>query len=165
MTRELFTDVDMNHPWVSQYRLPVLPRYESMSRYSGYILSVVVPDKNDGSNELFNIGTPTDEDAAILGSYLNYRIERLGYRAGYLERMREKPLDFDSSINTVSIIKRQDGSWAYHKVTWEHPPKPFFNDPYVPKTVMELLDYIEKEIGGEGINANWAAWKQSHNLG
>lgn len=164
MPRELFTDVDMKHPWVTEHRLPVLPRYESISNYSGYILSVVVPDKDDGSNELFNIGTPSDQDAAVLASYLEFLIERLGYRSSYRNRMLERPLDYDDSINTISVIKRKDGSWAYQRVTWEHPPKPFFNASYVPKTVLELLDYIEQDYATKEPREEWVTWKQSHNL-
>lgn len=161
MARELFSDVDMNHPWVSQHRLPVL---ESYNPRFGYIVAVVVPDPEDDLSQLFNLDSPTDEDAAVIGSYLEYKIERLGYRSGYRAQMLSRPLDIDETINTISIIKRKDGSWAYSRATWEQPPAPFFNATYVPKTVVELLDYIERDHSTKGTDAKWTAWKQNHGI-
>lgn len=161
MARELFTDADMNHPWVAQHRLPVIKSY---SPKFGYVVAVVVPDEEDEFTDLFNLGTPTDEDAAVIASYLDYKIERIGYREGYRAQMLTRPLDLDETINTISILKRKDGSWAYNRVTWEHPPKPFFNASYVPKSVVELLDYIEQDFSTKEPNAKWTEWKQKHGI-
>lgn len=161
MARELFTDVDMNHPWVSKHRLPVVKSYNPKF---GYVVAVVVPDEEDDLSQLFNLDAPTDEDAAVIASYLDYKIERISYRSGYRAQMLTRPLDLDEGINTISIIKRKDGSWAYSRVTWEHPPKPFFNADYVPKTVVELLDYIEKDCFTKEPDVKWTAWKQEHGI-
>jgi hypothetical protein len=161
MARELFTDVDMNHPWVTQHRLPVLKTYNPKF---GYVVAVVVPDEEDELTDLFNLDTPTDEDAAVIASYLEYKIERINYRGGFRAQMLSRPLDLDDTINTITILKRKDGSWAYSKVTWEHPPKPFFNADYVPKSVVEILDYIERDFSTKEPNAHWTDWKQDHGI-
>lgn len=161
MARELFSDVDMNHPWVEKYRLPVIdstnPRY-------GYIVSVVVPREDDEYAKLFNLAAPTDAEAAVIGSYLEYKVETLGYRSGYLAKMRERALDVDDTINTITLVKRTDGSWAYSRITWTQPPAPFVNASYVPKSVIEILDYIEKDYMTKETKAEWIEWKRAHSL-
>lgn len=157
-----FDDVRLDHPWVEKYRLPVL---KTAYPHNSYFVTVVVPDEADEADEYFFLTSPNEEDAELAASYLQYRISKFNYYPRFLEQMAQKPVDVDTSINTVSLEKRKNGTWAYKMLTWTmHGSKPFINDPDPCTSLLALLDYIERDYEG-GVHAKWQEWKDTHKLG
>lgn len=161
MSQELFSDVDMNHPWVQQHRLPVI---EFMNPIYGYLVSVVVPSEDQEKSKFYMLTSPTDKDAEVLGSFLEYTKERQQYRQGFLLGMEELPLDLDNTFNTISIMKRKDGTWAYKRSSWTQGPSPQVGWDKQCNSVIEILDYIENDCMTNQPNEKWTAWKRDHNL-
>lgn len=161
MANHALDTVNMDHPWVKQYRLPVL---NNIHHHYGFFVTVTVPDEEWEQSEFFMVTAPNDEEAAIIASFLQYTINRQRYYDSFLAKMAEAPLDIDNVFNTISIIKRKDGSWAYKRLTWQQGHAPFIGAENSKNSVMELLDYIENDCMTNEPNEKWTAWKQEHNL-
>lgn len=146
-------DADRHHRWVGQYRIPVVrtpyPRWK-------YEVALVICD-----DELIWPGIePAEDEARIVGSYIDYR--RSYYNASWAAKMLARPLDVDSSTNTVILLKRPDGCWCYRRMTWTSgyplvPPAAHLV-PDAPQYVelVKLLDRINE------YSRNWPTWKANH---
>lgn len=162
MPAENFDDVRMDHPWVEKYRLPVLK--DAYPMWS-YFVTVVVPDEELEADEYYRLTAPTDEEAELAASYLQYRIGMWNYYQSFLDKMAQKPLDIDGTINTVSLEKRKDGSWGYKMRTWTmHGAIPLYNAKNPCNSLMELLDFIEREYDGSGVRPKWKKFKEENGL-
>jgi hypothetical protein len=161
MTRELFTDVDMDHPWVSQYRLPVI---EYSSPRFTYVVTVTVPSKELEESRFYMLTSPTEEEAKVLASFLEYTKSEMGNSPRFMEEMAKLPLDLDGTWNTISIMKRKDGTWAYQRNSWTQGPSPQVGWDKQCRSVVEILDYIENDCMTSLPRDKWTAWKQEHGI-
>lgn len=104
-----FTDADLTHPWATKWRIPLVatpyPRWF-------YEVALVVPR---GEFEWLNVVWPTDDEAEIIGSYIDYR--RDYYRESHQRKMLARALDVDGSTNTVILAKTEAG-WRYRCASW-----------------------------------------------
>lgn len=144
-----FEDARQDDP-LAALRIPVVstpyPRWK-------YEVALVISDDDLWGPAL----RPDDTEVAMIVAYLEYRMEY--YNDGWKAKMRRRPLDVDSSTNTVTLMKRGEGDWRYQKATWQHGPWPFY-DAAERYTLERLLDHIN-DYGSEP-NPKWRAWKAAH---
>lgn len=159
MPRELYSDVQLDHPWAQKYRLPVL---NSWYPQFYYIITVAVPYPDDVEYAVFDdIEMPTEEEAAMLGSYLQYK--KTMYNPGYITReLDSKPLDIDSGVNTTSFVKRNKWRWGYVRSTWRNSnPVPGYGYKHLIDDLEELLDLVEYHLPDRP-STRWSQWKAEH---
>lgn len=113
---------------------------------------------------------PTDEEAAMLASYLDLRLT--WYNTSYRQRMAARPLDTDGSINTVIFHKWGRDDWGYRRASFtgglmwtvagpcrrEHNTLGLTGRDVQPHSLIMLLDRI-RQHGSDEPNAEWEAWK------
>lgn len=161
MASTMFEDIDMDHRWVKEYRLPVL---DFQVAYHGYVVAVVVPPQEMLDSEFYGLTLPTDEEAKVIASFLEYTKTRMGNSPSKLAQMAERPIDVDNTWNTIIIMKRKNGTWAYCRNLWTMPPSPQPQWDKQCRSVVEILDYIENDYKtGEPVE-EWTAWKQEHDI-
>ena len=153
--REKYTDV-INHPWVNKYRIPLVNNFHSTWYY---FVTLSVPEEN-GYN---SVTMPTEEDAILVSSYINYRISTFHYYPNYEAKIRSEKLDVDSSINTIHLGKTEKMGWRWCRSTWETGLFPQYNSTIRYETLMDLLDSIESDGKGD-LTPKWQAWKDQNNL-
>lgn len=154
--QEKYPDINHDVPWTRELRLPVIDGFHP--RLS-YIITLAYPREQE--YQLYpDMDIPTDEEARILASYMQYRMDKFDYRPWWNERVRSGAFDVDPGINTVSFMKRKNGTWVYVRLSWRNSiPFPYHNSPEQFHSVHEVLDHLteyEKE--------SWAKWKEEHNL-
>jgi hypothetical protein len=162
--RELsYKDVDLTHRWATQYRIPVIHNLRPDASY--FIALATTPPVNE--DNLFNIAEPTDEEAAIVASYLEFVVnEKFNYFPHYRAQIREHKLDADEMIATVTLVKRLNYGWGYSKSTWDSlSPWPFLNSDIGPIGLVAVLDHLEQGFNDQPITAKWSAWKEDHSIG
>lgn len=142
-----YADALQDHRWVEQHRLPVVGSPYPRWRYHVAVM---------GYSELWDTIEPTDAEAAQLGSYLQFWLQKF-YSPSYIELMRERPFDIDAYTVTLTFLKREGGTWHYKQCTWEHGPWPFPNAERQYHDLVDLLDHVENLIPEK-----WAAWKAEH---
>jgi hypothetical protein len=156
--KEKFDDVRLDHPWVEQYRIPVVnsfyPQY--------YYFATLGFPATEEEFSLDNLEVPTEEDAILMSSYIDYRIASFGFPEYYYNKIRSQKLDVDSGVNTVSIAKSKDFGWAYKRASYRDGTFPHYGSDKRFETLLELLNFIES-FGGRA-NPAWEAWKQDHAL-
>jgi len=130
--------VDINHPWVVQYRVPVITGIHP--RRAAFIATVAAP----GDERLGSVDIDEDE-ASLISQYIDVINERYASRH-YIERMKRFIVDVDPGCNTISLVKSEDG-WRYRKMTWDQPIAPFLNQAGVP-TLEELLGRVSHQFAG-----------------
>ena len=163
MPRELFHDVMLDHPWVAKYRLPMVTSY-----HPSFCYFVTLADREyDPTREIINlwdVETPTEEEAALAGSYLEFKIADQGFREHYLKEVRSRTLDLDSGFNTVSLIKRIHGGWGFVRMSYRDKiPYPYHDADTKYDKLVDLLDFIETYSGDKPRDA-WVEWKTAHNI-
>lgn len=161
MASTQFKDVDMNHPWVKEYRLPVL---DFQVAHQGYVVAVVVPEKEMEESQFYALTSPTDEEAKVIASFLEYTKTTMRNTPAKLAQMAEGPLDVDNTWNTIIIMKRKDGTWSYCRNFWTMAPSPQVGWDRQCRSVVEILDYIEHDCFTGQPNEKWTAWKQEHGI-
>jgi hypothetical protein len=144
-----FEDADQHDP-LAALRIPVVrnpyPRWK-------YEVALVITDDDLWGPAL----RPDEAEVRQIAAFLEWRMEY--YNSSWKAKMRRRPLDADSSTNTVTLMKRAEGDWRYQKATWRHGPWPFCDMPER-FTLERLLDHIN-DYGGEP-NPKWRAWKAAH---
>jgi len=146
-------DADLTHRWAARYRIPVVADPWPDWKYE--VALVVNPD-----GEFWPGIEPTEAEAAIVGSYIDYR--RDWYNAAWQRQMLARPLDVDSGTNTVTLLKRPDGNWCYRRMTWTGgyplvpPAAHLVPDARQYPGLIDLLDHIN-EYGDR-----WPKWKAAH---
>jgi hypothetical protein len=151
-----FSDVQLDHSWVEKYRLPVV---EGFHTQWNYYASIAVPLEEEN---FYKLEMPTEEDAQLLGSYIEYKIDYWKFGASYLDKLRSEPLDVDS-VSTLSVGHVIGKGWQYRIGTPETKNFPAYNSSLKFHTLLELLNYREKELSGEQIKKEWTEWVISHN--
>lgn len=97
---------------------------------------------------------PDDAEVRQVAAYIDYRMEY--YNEGWKAKMRRRPLDVDSSTNTVTLRKRPDGGWCYRRWTWTTGPM-MVPPPGEVLTLEALLDRIN-----DIVPEKWQAFKAAH---
>lgn len=152
-------EADLKHPWAARYRIPLIDHLWPGWKFE---VALVRPRRR----ELYGAVWPTEQEATIIGSFIDYR--RNYYTDIWQARMLERPLDADSGTNTVILLKTADG-WRYRKATWSTGSWPYIDtDPavaarFTPDAVglVAIIDH-EQNYGGEWVSPRYAAWKQAH---
>ena len=164
MPREMFSDVMLDHPWVTKYRLPMLTSYHPDYNYFVTLADVYNHAHEDMPNH-WDVATPTEDEAAIVGSYLEFKIADQGFREHYLKEVRSRVLDVDSGFNTVSLVKRTRGlGWGYVRLSYRDKiPYPYYNADIKYDNLIDLLDFIESYYSDKPRDS-WLNWKAEHNI-
>ncbi len=150
-------EVELNHPWVKEGRIPVI--YGGMYARMRYEVALLLPSPNSDADEYVfpKPVTPTAEEAGLVADYINYR--RNYYNQRWQQKMLERPVDVDSTTRTVYLTKTDHG-WVYRRDGWEQPFAPHRNQP--PYTLEELLDHINSI--GDTLYHGWEEWKQNRTV-
>lgn len=116
-------DADLTHPWAVRYRIPVLTELPQWN----YEVALIVPPAEPREWDRLKAIWPTEEEAEVIGSYIDYR--RAWYREDLAARKLQRPLDVDAGTNTVTLVKTENG-WRYQRATWTmHGFWPLLNQP------------------------------------
>jgi hypothetical protein len=147
--------LQLDHPWVKKYRLPVV--YGTGANYA-YYLTIHVPEENPSYEP--DVMAPTEKEAEILASYKDFIIARQGFRESFLDELASRPVDVDyGRFNTKCFEKRINGNWAYYIQTWRHGPWPFWNADEQYPDLVKLIDHLEKTFPDK-----WNEWKKEHGI-
>jgi hypothetical protein len=154
LLKRLEDTVDLQHPWVTKYRVPPV---DSLYPSFAFIASLAT-----GGDMLDNFLAPTDEDAALVGAYIDY-YKSYWYGDSYLRQLAQYPLDLDGGANTTSFALSNKG-WVYRKSTWQGQPQfPYWNSEIQYGTLLDLINSIETR-SDNGINPRWTSYKLDHNI-
>lgn len=147
---------ELEHPWTAQWRIPRV--YSPYPEWK-FEVALCVPDARDPTN-LWGATEPSEEEARIIGWYINYR--RTWYLESWQQQMLQRPFDIDPGTITIILMRAEDG-WTYRRATFQHGPWPFHNDerrnefPPTPEGLLALLDHIGKY-------SPWPKWKADNPL-
>lgn len=163
MPREMFSDVMLDHPWVERYRIPMVSSHHPDYHYF-VTLADFCPD-NEARTNLWDVLTPTEEEAAIVGSYIEFKVADQGFREHYLKEIRSRILDVDSGYNTISLAKRGHGlGWGFVRMSYRDSILyPYYDAETKYFNLVDLLDFIETYSGDKPREA-WVDWKTAHNI-
>lgn len=145
-----FDDADTNDP-LAALRIPVVRNpYPSWK----YEVCLVINSADSAEISAWEGPRPDDREVKQILAELDYRMD--WYNAGWQAKMRRRPLDVDSSTNTVVLLKRPDGGWCYRRASWKTGPA------MVPArgeiwTLEQVLDHDHASAGGK-----WAAHKAKY---
>jgi len=152
-TETTLSQVDINHPWVAQYRVPVV---RDMHVGTFFIAALVVPDNSSEYSNYMNYLAPDEEDAKLIAQYIRYRKTQL--TGWYLKQVEARSLDIDSGVNTITFAKREHG-WVYRRMTWQNQPfAPSFDGKIQYATLAELLDHVNTYV--DEVSPKWIAFKE-----
>lgn len=161
----MFPDVDLNHPWTKDYRVPLMYGHPWMNYF--VVLRVPVRVSNAGfGKDASTVMMPTEDEVKIISSYIDFKVSNFGYNKHAESVVRERALDIDDFVNTMTLQKWSNGTWAYSMATWTlHGPKPFMNEEKF-TDIVDLLDLIEKDWSGgaDSVRPAWAEWKAEHGI-
>lgn len=159
----MFPDVDMNHPWTKDYRVPMMSGHPWMNYFVVLRVPLRVPSDGFGQDNS-TIMMPTEDEVKIISSYIDFRVANYGLNAHAESLIRQRPLDTDDLVNTLTFQKWSNRTWAYSMATWTlHGPKPFMNDEKF-TDIVDLLDLIEKDWSIDSVRPAWAAWKAERGI-
>jgi hypothetical protein len=130
--KEFADDADLTHPWAARYRIPVIAEHHP--RWS-YEVALVVPDPAEDYSFRTRVPVwPTEDEAALIAVAIAHRMEY--YRDSWAAKMRERPLDVDSTTNTL-ILRKTDKGWDYSRRSWT---QPWSVETY--PTLIQLLNHV-----------------------
>lgn len=154
--KDKYPDINHDVSWTRDLRLPVI---DSFHPRLYYIVTLAYP--REGENLLYpDTAVPTDEEARIIASYMEYRMAKFDYRPWWAERVHAGAFDVDPGVNTVSFMKRLDGTWVYVRASWRNSfPFPYPDSPFKFHNVHEILDHLT-----EYETETWSQWKSEHGL-
>ncbi|MFI8535402.1 hypothetical protein ACIGMX_34795 [Streptomyces aquilus] len=118
-----------------------------------------------------SLARPTDEEAAMLASYLE---EYKAYWYGdswYAAKLAERPLDVDSGANGVIFRKYATDDWGYRRRSWTRgplyvPQSPGIRERYPdeaplgPMSLVRVMDHAHSIVGE--VDDRWLKWKATH---
>lgn len=154
-------DVMLDHPWVEKYRIPVMGSYYPTFFY---FVTLTMPEP-EAQVDVWHVEEPTEEEAALIGEYIKYRISTFGFYDTYIEKINARQLDVDSGINTISLGKDKTRGWVYRMMTWSMGPATV-PDLYSTVRYPSLIDLLSRiEDNNERYpNEKWRAWRKERNL-
>lgn len=162
MTYAYDFDADLDHEWCTKWRIPIVNTVMPTWRYE---VALVIPSNE---TDLFqqNIIWPTEDEAEVIGSFIDYRMTY--YNDGWARKMREQRLDVDSSTNTVILGKRRVG-WGYRLASfttpalWPYPETPSEIAAKCTPDKAGLIALLDKYKNiGDHIHQPWLDWKTEH---
>lgn len=157
-----FEDADLTHRWAVEHRVPVVT---SLPMWM-YEAALLVPTHAEGGTpdpDAFRLREtvwPTDAEAAVIGSYIDYRMTY--YREGY--HRRERALDVDDSTNTVTFTKTDRG-WVYSRLTYRGSFYPRYDQPQFSGDkagLIALITSLHMFGSGTDVYEPFAAWMDKH---
>jgi hypothetical protein len=126
-----------------------------------YLVSVCI--NPDPETPLWHGLRPDDHETALIRSLIDF--SRAWYNPGYVAREFDtRPFDLDGGFNSLTLIKRGKGDWAFRRRTWEWGPvvvPETWNGREKPADLAAVLDRIHSWGDGE-YNPRWVAWKVDH---
>lgn len=159
----MFPDVDMNHPWTKDYRVPLMSGHP----WRNYFVVLRVPLRTPSSGfgqDSSTVMMPTEDEVKIISSYIDFKVSNYGYNEHFENIVRQRALDTDDFVNTTTFQKWRNGTWAYSMATWTlHGPKPFMDEKKF-TDIVDLLDLIEKDWSTNDVRPAWASWKTEHGI-
>lgn len=164
MPQAMYPDVDMNHPWTRDYRVPMM----SGQPWRSYFVVLRVPPRSLRPGFIPErdsiVIMPTEDEVKLISSYIDFRVSDYGVSAHEESLIRQRPLDTDDIVNTLTFQKWRNGTWAYSMATWTlHGPKPFMDERKF-TNIVDLMDLIEKDWSTDSVRPAWAAWKAEHGI-
>jgi hypothetical protein len=106
---------------------------------------------------------PTDAEAAMIASLIDYRRSEFG--PTWQAKLLARPLDVDGGHVTTVLRKRGDEDWTYRLTTWTSGwfwwPPPAWHDAHRKLSLLGLLNYIAT-CGDVIMSPGWDAWKAAH---
>jgi len=145
--------VGTDHEWTRKYRVPVV---HGLGSNTYFIATLAAPEENIWGSDYLEA---TDDEAALIGSYIQYRMS--DYYESYQAASRKQPLDIDSGVNTTGFAKLERG-WIYNKATWRGQPFAPRIDEEQYSNLMDLIDRMESFAGRP--NERWSEWKTKNGL-
>jgi hypothetical protein len=141
-------------------RIPVIG---STIPHWGYLIALCINENPESA--LAHGLRPTDAEAAMVRSAIDW--ERSRFREGYVAGVLDsRPLDIDGGHNTITLIKRGEGDWAYRRDTWEFGPHLVPDTWMVKEQPVDLPGLLDRIWGwgnkGEKPNPAWEQWKTDH---
>lgn len=158
-TTEWPYDADQHDP-LTAMRIPVVGSAWPRWYY------IVAFDSGRIDDETFR---PTDEEAAMLRSYLDEYIDRY-YNETWKAKLKDRPFDIDGGANGLIFRKWGEGDWAYRRQSWsmgptyvpEHPRiRGQREKPMGPLSLVQVMDRTHSH-GDEEPSKNWVEWKAAH---
>jgi hypothetical protein len=159
MSHAVFPDVDLDHPWVKDYRVPFMYGLPVQNYF--VVLQVPLAGIEEDRSTIM---MPTEDEVKIISSYIDFKVSNYGYTKHFESIVRQRPLDIDDIVNTITLKKWRNETWAYSMATWTmHGPKPFMDEKKF-ADIVDLLDLIEKDWTTDSVRPAWAAWKAEHEI-
>jgi hypothetical protein len=161
-TRTHFHDADLTHRWAVEHRVPVVTSLPEWL-YEAALLVPNFPEGGSPDPDSFRLREtvwPTDAEAEVIGSYIDYRMTY--YREGY--HRRERALDVDSSTNTVTFTKTDKG-WTYSRLTYRGSFYPRYDQPQFEPTregLIALITSLHLYGSGTEVYEPFATWMAEH---
>ena len=129
--------------WAEKYRVPVVPGLNARERY---VACLIVPQETDELAKIPHFQTPSDDDDALVGKYIQFRLS-LWYGVDFIARLKQAPLDINPGVNTVSFVKAQDW-WHFARASWAQTSCLFFPILSGEKQYPTLLELMNFELSG-----------------
>jgi len=146
----------LKQEWAEKYRVPVT---SSMFSSTYYVATLVVPQAGVDERLPWKPETPTEEDAALLSKYIEYRVNSWYGRP----TMDDRELDIDPGVNTTHFMKTSVG-WHYSQRSWRSGPMfiPTIQAEKQFSTLLAIIDH-ERSFGGEP-SAPWERFKTENGI-
>lgn len=153
----MFDDVQKEHPWAKNHRIPVVLSYYPRFRYE---MALCIPDEESSTQEwnLWNVQHPEDDVLPILVSFLEYRLN--AYDKHYRQRIREQEFDVQPSANTVIFGLTPQGQWQYRQSSWREGPTSVGIEGDVRPGAQGLIALIDQKVTHG--STYWTDWKCLH---
>lgn len=106
------SDANLTHEWATRWRIPLVRT--PITRWK-YEVALVVPPAEPDPYDPWRATWPTEPEAAVIGSLIDFRMT--WYNERWQAKMREWPLDVDSGTNTLVLLKRET-CWSYRRASF-----------------------------------------------
>jgi hypothetical protein len=146
----------LKQEWATKYRVPVT---SSMFSSTYYVATLTVPADGADDGLPWKTEMPTEEDAALLSKYIEYRVNSWYGRP----TMDDRELDIDPGVNTTHFMKSSVG-WHYSHQSWRSGPMfiPTIQAEKQFPTLLAIIDH-ERTFGGEP-SVPWTRFKEENGI-
>jgi hypothetical protein len=123
------------------YRLPVI---RDLHPDRSYVAALVLFEPEDHFATAIGTIQPTEDEAELLGLYIQYRNERW-LKPSFIRQMKESDsVDIDPGVNTYLFFKSAHRGWLYRMNTWTTGPLVIPN--YDSEDRFTLLELLDKQV-------------------
>lgn len=145
--------------WAKDYRLPVI---RDLNPERSYVSALVLFGPESAFADSINTVAPTEDEAELLGLYIQYRNERW-LQPYFIQQMKDQDsVDIDPGVNTYLFMKSEHRGWLYRMNSWTMGPLviPDYgsSDNF---TLLELLDHRVMVTAGEP-DEKWEKFKRDN---